>query len=259
MALASQSHTHPSVNEQPLPPLPLQGNGPQPPRHLQLSPAQGLSGLQLGSSWAQPCSERLYVTERFSLNWKISWGLLGKLTSANQILHFQMLPCRHPWCGTLWGTAQLVDLAPPETSLCKENKQLKSKETSGRCLDFLSPSDHIPISSLKVSSIFVCSGELPPMNSDFTSRSSSSRWRTSFCRDFLNHGPLSWSERRSGMGNRTARPSNGAFTVSDTWQLVGVWLSSRKTSVKALCCEMSKEKSNYIQVVETVLPFLIQV
>lgn len=96
--------------------------------------------------------------------------------------------------------------------------------------------NYSPISSLKVSSILVWSGELPPVNSVFTSRSSSSKYRTSFCSDFLNQGPLSWSERKSGMGKRMARPNMGALTVSDTWQLVGVWLSSRNTSVKALCC-----------------------
>lgn len=64
-------------------------------------------------------------------------------------------------------------------------------------------SEVIPLSSLKVSSILVCSGELFPLNSVLNSKSSSSKRSTSFCRDFLNQGPLSWSERRSGMGNRT--------------------------------------------------------
>lgn len=80
----------------------------------------------------------------------------------------------------------------------------------------------IPVSSLNVSSIFVWSGEPPPVNSVFISIFSSSRWSISFCRDFLNQGPLSWSERRSGMGKRTATPSTGALTVSDMWQLEGV-------------------------------------
>lgn len=102
--------------------------------------------------------------------------------------------------------------------------------------------DYLPMSSLNVSSNLVWSGELPAMNSVLTSRSSSSRKRTSFCRDFLNQGPRSWSERRSGIGKRRARPSTGAFTVSDTWQLLGVWLSSRKTSVKALCCGVSSRR-----------------
>lgn len=102
---------------------------------------------------------------------------------------------------------------------------------------------YIPTSSLKVSSILVCSGELLPVNSVFTSRSSSSRYRTSFCRDFLNQGPLSWSERRSGIGKRTTRLNTGALTVINKWVLAGVRLSSRKTSVKALCCGVEAETS----------------
>lgn len=92
----------------------------------------------------------------------------------------------------------------------------------------------LPLSSLKVSSILVCS-ELFPLNSVLSSKSSSSKRSTSFCRDFLNQGPLSWSERRSGMGNRTTSTSWGAFTDSATKQCAGLRLSSRKTSAKALC------------------------
>lgn len=93
----------------------------------------------------------------------------------------------------------------------------------------------LPHSSLKVSSNLICSGVDPPINSVLNSRSVNVKWRTSFCRDFLNHGPLSWSERRSGIGKRTDRFSAGVATCTDTRQFAGLWESSRNTSVKALC------------------------
>lgn len=241
MALASQSHIHPSVNEQPLPPPLLQENGPQPP-HLQLSHAQGWSGLQLGSPWAQPCPEKCSITDTAKQR-DLYTGWLCDLTLANQILHFQMLSCLHPSCVTLWGTGQLFDRPLPGTSLCKRVKVKTIQVQVNRQLNLQRSFWNLdtPVSSLKVSSILVWSGELPPMNSVFNSSSSSSKYSVSFCSDFLNQGPLSWSERRSGMGKRTAMPSTGALIVSDTWQLAGVWLSSRKTSVKALCCEIYEE------------------
>lgn len=119
MALASRNHTHPSTNEQPLPPLPPQVNGPQLPRRLQLWHARGLSGLQWGSSSAQFCSEELKKAADYC--WMESTGLawLQKLTWASQTLHFQMSSCLHPWCGILWGSSSPVDLAPPGIFLHK--------------------------------------------------------------------------------------------------------------------------------------------
>lgn len=171
-------------------------------------------------------------------------GQLYRFTSASQISHFQMSTCLHPWCWTLGGTERLVDPAPPGTSLCKWSQSRATQQPINKSSEVSLETD-IPVSSLNVSSILVWSGELPPMNSVFTSRSSSSRWSISFCKDFLNQGPLSWSERRSGMGKRTAIPSTGALTVTVTWQLVGVRLSSRKTSVKALCCEICVERQRW--------------
>lgn len=94
---------------------------------------------------------------------------------------------------------------------------------------------HLPISSLKVSSNLTCSGVEPPTNSVLNSISVNSRWRISFWSDFLNHGPLSWSDRRSGIGKRTDKFNAGAVTWTETLQFAGVCESSRKTSVNALC------------------------
>lgn len=105
----------------------------------------------------------------------------------------------------------------------------------------------VPLSSLKVSSILFCSDEFPPVNSVLSSRSSSSSWSSSFCSDFLNQGPLSWSERRSGIGNRTTSTNRGAFIDTETWQCAGVRLSSRKTSAKALCLWGKHNNHNKMQ------------
>lgn len=77
MALVSQSHTRPSVNGQPLPPLPLQGNGPQHTRHPQLWSAQVLSGLQWGSSSARSCSREIWYHCGVPLNKQSSLWLVG--------------------------------------------------------------------------------------------------------------------------------------------------------------------------------------
>lgn len=93
----------------------------------------------------------------------------------------------------------------------------------------------LPTSSLKVRSNLICSGVDPPMNSVLNSRSVNAKWRISFWSDFLNHGPLSWSDRRSGIGKRTERFNAGVATCTDIRQFAGLCESSRNTSVKALC------------------------
>lgn len=93
----------------------------------------------------------------------------------------------------------------------------------------------LPTNSLKVSSNLLCSGVDPPINSVLNSRSVNAKWRISFWSDFLNHGPLSWSDRRSGIGKRTERFNAGVTTCTDIRQFAGLCESSRNTSVKALC------------------------
>jgi hypothetical protein len=93
----------------------------------------------------------------------------------------------------------------------------------------------LPDSSRKVSSSLVCSGVDPPTNSVLDSRSVNSKWRVSFWSDFLNQGPLSWSDLRSGIGKRTDRCRAGVATCTDTRRFAGLCESSRNTSVKALC------------------------
>lgn len=113
---------------------------------------------------------------------------------------------------------------------------------------------NIPASSLKINSSFNCSGEEPPRTSVLNSASENLRWRISFCRDFLNQGPRSWSDRRSGMGNRTARWRDGADTSTEVRVFTGERESSKSTSGKSLCWEDNKANSPWKQACKTTKP-----